>query len=261
MAEQDGQQGEARNSVRNTFLVATVVSLFCAILVSGASVLLKPKQVENRLFYGGQQTVIQLIESLPRAQSMDTALGNLVIRFVELSTGEYVSDFDPQTFDQEALASDPEWSEPVPADLDIAGIGRREKVAMVYLLMDGGELEYLILPIYGKGMWSTIHAYLALEPDLNTVAGMIIREHGETPGLGDRIENPDWLATWRGRETYRQQEPVIRLAASGEAQAGAAEVDALTGATRSARALVQSVRYWLGEHGYQPYLEKLRSDR
>ena len=48
--------------------------------------------------------------------------------------------------------------------------------------------EAFIIPISGKGLWSTLFGYLALEMDLNTVIGITFYKHGETPGLGGEVE-------------------------------------------------------------------------
>ena len=41
-----------------------------------------------------------------------------------------------------------------------------------------------MLPVYGKGLWSTLYGFLAIATDGNTVKGITFYEHKETPGLG-----------------------------------------------------------------------------
>ena len=38
--------------------------------------------------------------------------------------------------------------------------------------------------------------------DTNTIAGITFYEHGETPGLGGEVENPNWQALWPGRKAF-----------------------------------------------------------
>ena len=52
--------------------------------------------------------------------------------------------------------------------------------------------EAVILPISGKGLWSTLYGYFAIDSDYNTVKGITFYNHGETPGLGAEIEK-DWF--------------------------------------------------------------------
>lgn len=63
-----------------------------------------------------------------------------------------------------------------------------------------GKLDAIILPVSGKGLWSTCYGYLALEADKNRVRGIQFYKHGETPGLGGEIENPTWTAMWKGKQ-------------------------------------------------------------
>ena len=54
----------------------------------------------------------------------------------------------------------------------------------VYTADDGSKR--LILPLYGNGLWDKIWGYIALEEDMNTIAGIAMDHKGETPGLGCR---------------------------------------------------------------------------
>ncbi|MFQ6610891.1 MAG: NADH:ubiquinone reductase (Na(+)-transporting) subunit C [Fidelibacterota bacterium] len=55
-----------------------------------------------------------------------------------------------------------------------------------------GAVKGYIIPISGKGLWSTIKGFFAVGMDRNTVLGITFYEHGETPGLGGEIEK-DWF--------------------------------------------------------------------
>tara|TARA_Y100000996_G_scaffold358406_1_gene300049 strand:- start:1403 stop:2146 length:744 start_codon:yes stop_codon:yes gene_type:complete len=45
-----------------------------------------------------------------------------------------------------------------------------------------------IIPISGKGLWSTMKGYFAIGEDKNTTLGIVFYEHGETPGLGAEVD-------------------------------------------------------------------------
>ena len=61
---------------------------------------------------------------------------------------------------------DPEQSSELSPDQDIASIKRRERYATIYLTRDSsGNIEKLILPVRGYGLWSTLWGFLALEGD------------------------------------------------------------------------------------------------
>jgi Na+-transporting NADH:ubiquinone oxidoreductase subunit C len=108
-------------------------------------------------------------------------------------------------------------------------------------------------------MWSTIHGFIALGPDLATVAGVRFHEHGETPGIGDRIEDRAWLASWAGKRAYGDAGEVV-LRIGGTRADPAAHVDAITGATVTVGAVDRLVSFWLGPAGYGPFLAALRAE-
>ena len=249
-----------KDSVRNTLLVALAVSFTCAVLVSATSVLLKPRQLENRLYYGGYRNIVQLIETLDLGLQAEDIFRHLDVKLIDISTGTYIDNIDPSTFDQREALKDPESSIDIPAAFDVAKINRRAKYAEVYELRRTGRLHYVLLPIYGVGMWSTVYGYIALNADLNTVAGVNFYEHGETPGIGDKIQDQKWLAQWRNHKIYRDGKVAFKIVKHTTAAAATYQVDAITGATITSESTGRSVRYWLGEHAFQPYLDRLRRE-
>ncbi|AAF39390.1 NADH:ubiquinone reductase (Na(+)-transporting) subunit C [Chlamydia muridarum str. Nigg] len=64
------------------------------------------------------------------------------------------------------------------------------------------SIESIILPIKGFGLWGPIYGFLALEKDGNTVLGTCWYQHGETPGLGANITNPQWQQNFRGKKVF-----------------------------------------------------------
>jgi len=186
-----------------------------------------------------------------------TLFVDLQVRVVDLETDQFTEDVDPLRYDQRAASNDPEISVAIPEQLDLARLGRRARYVPVYLRMDGERIDRIVLPVHGQGMWSTIYGYLSLESDFNTIAGIRIYEHGETAGIGDRIQAPAWQAEWIGRRLYDNEgELRFRIARNAAAPF---EVDSISGATVTAEGVGNLVRYWLGEHGYGPLLTRLRA--
>jgi Na+-transporting NADH:ubiquinone oxidoreductase subunit C len=73
------------------------------------------------------------------------------------------------------------------------------------------NLEGYILPISGKGLWSTINGFLALNPDLNTIKGITFYEHGETPGLGGEIEKEWFTSQFIGKKIFDSNKKLISV--------------------------------------------------
>ena len=59
-----------------------------------------------------------------------------------------------------------------------------------YVVETSGNIAF---EIYGSGLWGPIHGIVALMPDLKTIKGITIIHQEETPGLGGRIAEEDFL--------------------------------------------------------------------
>jgi Na+-transporting NADH:ubiquinone oxidoreductase subunit C len=215
----DKKPGFSRDSIGNTLIVAIGVSLLCSVLVSAAAIVLRPLQEANQNEFR-QRIVLEVAGLYDPDVPIDEQFGNIETRLVDLETGQYVDDVDPQSFDAEAAANDPSLGVGIPKDQDIAKIGRRAVYAPVYIVTEDGAPQQYILPVRGKGLWSTLYGYLSIEPDGKTVSGLRFYEHAETPGLGDQIEKEGWLSQWSGKKLYDEQgDPQIEVV-RGSAQSG-----------------------------------------
>lgn len=244
-------------------LFSTAVCIICSLLVSGAAVLLEDRQAENILL-DRQKNVLKTAglagprEALGRERVKQLFDENIRPVVIELGSGQE-TDIDPATFDQQAAAKDPATSTPAPPN--DCGVARLPNHALVYKVMRDGRLDALILPIEGKGLWSTLYGYLALKSDGNTIGGISFYRHGETPGLGGEIENPRWQQLWPGRKAFDPQgTPKIEVIKghAGPPDKDPYRIDGLSGATITSRGVSHLVRFWLGEHGLGPYLRNLR---
>lgn len=253
-----------KESTSRTLLVALTVSLVAAVFVAGAAVSLKPVQVENRLL-DKQRSILSIAglgDELSSAQVKDLFSRRIKARVVDLATGDYAEGFDPVSFDPLKAARDPKTSKALSGDQDKALIKRREQYTTVYMVEQDGKIESLILPIRGYGLWSTLHGFLALKADLNTVVGLGFYQHAETPGLGGEVDNPKWKALWPGKTLFDDAgKPIIKVVKGGVDPASpdaGHQVDALAGATLTSNGVDKLLQFWLGEQGFGPYLAKLR---
>ena len=251
----------SRESLGRVLGVALALCLVCSVVVSVAAVALKPAQQANKT-RDLKRNILMAAGLYEPTVSVEEQFEQVESRVVDLDLGGFVDDIDAHQFDQRAAAKDPEQSKVLASEDDPARIVRRENRALVYLVRDErGALGKLILPVHGYGLWSTLYGFMALESDLNTVAGLGFYEHGETPGLGGEVDNPRWKALWHGKQVYRGESLEIRVL-KGSVDAGSQEadwqVDGLSGATLTTRGVNNLVRYWLGEEGFKPLLDNLR---
>jgi Na+-transporting NADH:ubiquinone oxidoreductase subunit C len=128
-----------------------------------------------------------------------------------------------------------------------------------------GKRESYVLPISGKGLWSTIYGYLALESDLVHVRGVTFYKHGETPGLGGECENPVWTASWRGKSILDDQLKLVGITVKkGKVDPSipaekAHKVDGLSGSTITSNGITTFVKRDL--LAFDMYLSALRSGK
>lgn len=239
--------------------MSAAVAVSCAVLVSAAVGYFRPLQVAQNDLEKHQHILraAGLIDagSAPSVAETAELYAQLDRRLVDLTSGDRVAG-NADTFDLSKAAVDPERSIALPAAKDIARLGRRTLVMPVYLRFEQGQLRRLVLPVYGKGMWSEIYAYLALEHDLKTVANLVIYTHGETPGIGDRIESQQWLDQWRGKNA--RGDSLLKLGAATTPSGSKTTIDAITGATVTTQSLVALVNFWLGDSGYRTVIERLQ---
>ena len=257
------------DSPKKALLMIFVTALACSILVSVAAISLRPIQLTHKLLERARN-VIQLTGLVSAEQNNElsdeallTLYGQLDKRVVNIDEQIFAPDINPETFDQRKAANDAERSVDISAEFDIASLGRRSRYAMVYIVWQEDQLKRIILPMHGQGMWSTIYGYIALGPDLNTIEGVSFYEQAETPGLGDQILRPEWQAQWLGRKLLDTTGSLRFRIASGsvnpDSPTAAYEVDALSGASVTANGVNGLVGYWFGDHGFQPFLQQLRS--
>ena len=248
-----------------TIGVALLLCLVCSIAVSTAAVALKPVQEANKQL-DKKRNILQIAGLEKPGQSIDEAFKQVEAKVVDLQTGQYVDGIDPNTFDARAASVDPKQNLVLSREQDIASIKRRAQYATVYLVKDPqGQVQKVILPIYGYGLWSTLYGFLALQADANTVVGLGFYEHAETPGLGGEVDNPAWKAKWPGKQVFNADGQVAIRVMKGAAPDGDPkalhEVDALSGATLTSRGVDNLIHFWLGENGFGPYLQQFRTSR
>jgi Na+-transporting NADH:ubiquinone oxidoreductase subunit NqrC len=103
----------------------------------------------------------------------------------------------------------------------------------------GGRTYYLsrveprgtiVYTVEGSGLWSRIRLLLAVDPDLERMYGLRVLEQAETPGLGGRIGEEGFQRQFRGVSL----QPALRIVRFASAPN---EVNAVTGATRTSRAM------------------------
>jgi Na+-transporting NADH:ubiquinone oxidoreductase subunit C len=223
-------------------------------------VMLRPFQLANQRA-AREARVRSLVAGIPALSAWASGVegASFELHAVELATGAYSREVDAEAllrsegdaFEGDALA---------PGD-DPAGVGRVPRIAPVYELRRDGRLHTAILPVRGRGYVSQIRGYLAVGADGDTIRGLAISEHEETPGLGAEIERPEWQRRWQGKrlrdDDGQLRIRVVREAPSADSPEAAFEIQGISGATRTGDGVGELVRFWVGPMGFGRYLARL----
>ena len=259
----------AHESTTKAYATTVGLAVVCSVLVSSAAVGLRPRQEANQERYIRKSILVAAGLYNPDVPVAET-FKQIETRVIDLDSdhGDYVpkSDVDPNQFDQIASADDSNAT-PIKADDDDAGLRFREKHSKVYLVKgDGDDVQQIVLPVRGKGLWSTMIGFIALDADdLNTINGITFYDHGETPGLGGEIDNPAWQGRWKGKKIYGEDGKVALKVMKGAADSASEtieyQVDGISGATLTINGVTNLVQYWFGMDAFRPYLDRLRKEK
>ncbi len=253
------------DSPKKTIFMALAVCLSCSVVVASAAVGLRPIQIANQEA-DRIRNIVEVAGVQRPGQTVIEAFQSVETLMIRLADGTESDAHDPSGFSIEAASKDPSMSRALPRPQDPANIKRLPDFMPVYKVRsDDGQIQTLILPVHGAGLWSTLYGFLALEGDLRTIQGLKFYQHAETPGLGGEVDNPNWRSLWQGKVAFNEAgEPVIELIkGTVDANTPNAEhrIDGLAGATLTARGVENLINFWLGESGYGPFLARLRNER
>ena len=250
------------DSILKTLTVSFLVCLFCSLVVSYAAVSLRDMQNLNKL-NDQRIKILKTAAIYNPEESIESQFSRLTPKFVDFSNGKLLDaygEYDLNTYDPVYFSKQPEHSTPIPVSKDIAIVKNRENIGKIYLLKDStNNLEKIILPIRGYGLWGTLFGYIAIDKDLNTIRGLEFYSHKETPGLGGEVDNPNWKSDWYGKRIYNDDGSVALYVTKG-ASSTDYEIDGISGATLTTNGVSNMIKYWLGDNGYGPIIKNLNEE-
>lgn len=234
-----------RESNRYTFLFAFVVCVVCSFALAAVSQGLKEKQEMNMAF-DIKKNILKVVDlkiPMPKNMGHEQMLDmykKMIEEKVIDAQGHIVENKRPEDI-QEGEAQYP-----------------------LYIYKENGEVIAYCFPVIGKGLWSTLYGYFALNADVKTVRGITFYKQGETPGLGAEIEK-DWFQNnFKGKKIWdeRQNKLVPVQLVKGKVADLISEaqtpfyVDGISGATMTSKGVSAMIDHWL--HVYEPYFKTIR---
>lgn len=235
----------SKTSVKYIFGFALLVCVVCSFLLALVSEGLRERKEIN--------VALDIKKNILKAVVLRTpvdpkAKQEELIKVYEEKISELVIDQDGNTIDGKT-----------PYD-----IKEGESLFPLYIYKEGQEIISYCFPIVGKGLWSTLYGYLAIEPDAKSVRGITFYQHGETPGLGAEIST-DWFQdNFKGKSiwdvTKEEVWPVKVIKGKVEGKLFGEEakhaVDGISGATITSRGVTEMVDREIKK--YEPFLKKIR---
>ncbi len=264
-----------RDSLKNTLRVSLILCVVCSVIVSTAAVALRSSIVANQEQERKKNILIAAGLFDPNTDSLDkieVEFKKITPVLISLKTGAPVSQqklesLGGEKFDQKKAINNPDQSAAIKSNLDVAGIKRREKYAWVYqVIKEGGSTpSQYVLPVRGKGLWSTLWGFVAIDKDCNTINGLTFYAHAETPGLGAEISDSEkFKASWRGKKSFNEAWEIkisLPKQISPNEQEAIHQVQAIPGATITSRGVQNMLHFWLGDQGFGKYLESQRPNQ
>ena len=103
----------------------------------------------------------------------------------------------------------------------------------LYVDKKNGIVQGYAIPISGKGLWSTLYGYFAVEPDGKTAKGITFYSHKETPGLGGEVDKAWFKDNFIGKRFVNDDGELVGIkVVKGKADPNSKyEVDGISGAT------------------------------
>ena len=209
------------HSNRYTVFFMIVITVILGSFLSVANSTLKNRQKQNI----ENDSKKNILTSLGYKQNLDKPWTDEDIKTIfEKNIDAYVLDIDG-----------------VRTDLDPKIINSETDIEYfpIYVDTKNSVPQGYAIPISGKGLWSTLYGFFALEPDGITVKGITFYAHKETPGLGGEVDKPWFQKNFIGKKIINDNGELISIkVVKGKANPESPyEVDGISGATITSKGL------------------------
>jgi Na+-transporting NADH:ubiquinone oxidoreductase subunit C len=103
---------------------------------------------------------------------------------------------------------------------------------------DGHKVTGYAFPVSGAGFWGPVYGMVSVDPEASRILGIAFYRHSETPGLGARITEPWFTKQFAGLPLFPVEgDKKIFYLRPADPGKGSNELDAITGATGTSRAV------------------------
>jgi Na+-transporting NADH:ubiquinone oxidoreductase subunit C len=175
---------------------ATLVCLVCSVLLAVVSIGLAPRQARNKA-NDVKSKVLQVF-----GESVTDAKGRICVTPDELAA-MYSERITGIVLDAQGEKVDSRTVDSLTAqEINVRDKASRLKTfyPLYIYTAPGSDTKQVAIHVSGKGLWSTIKGFMALDGDYSTITGIVFYEHQETPGLGGEVEKPFFQDLFEGKK-------------------------------------------------------------
>jgi len=236
-----------RQSNQYIIIYAAILTVVCGGILAAASEGLKEKQQFN-IDMEQKKNILSTVITLEEGVDVNDLYSKRVRAFVVDAEGNVKEGMQPKDVNLAA-----EYKKPT-----------NQRILPVYEFKneaDSTKADYVVLPVYGFGLWNNIWGFVALKSDLNTIQGIRFQHAGETPGLGARIETDEEVQNrYKEKTIYDGDKLVSVTMMKGEGNDysdNPHRVDGMSGATLTAKGVNNMLIDYF--KAYENYMKKKKS--
>jgi Na+-transporting NADH:ubiquinone oxidoreductase subunit C len=215
---------------------AAAISVVCSLAIAGTAMGLRPLQQKNIDIDKKKNVLAAAGMVVVKEKVLKTFAAQVKARVIDLKSGA-ISDVSIASLSDAQLAA------------DIYRLSDAQANLRPLYIVGGGAEQVTIIPIAGKGLWSTVYGFLALRGDHRTVKGISFYKHGETPGLGAECEKEWFTSNFIGKTLSSPDGKPVFGVAKGKASAATCTryggvdhcVDGISGATITSNGITELV--------------------
>lgn len=228
-----------------TLTFTALVTIVLGIILSLASTALKERQNLN-VEIDKKKNILRSLDFSPTSEKPWTA---------EVVKDLFANYIDGIVVDKEGNLVEGKLPADLNPDKDI-------DLYSIYIKKTNGKIDGYAIPISGKGLWSTLYGYFAVEPDGKTVKGITFYKHGETPGLGAEVEKEWFLGNFVGKRFIDGKGNLVSIQIlKGKVDKTSADafhqVDGISGATLTTKGINSFLAQDLKT--YEPFFKQVRT--
>ena len=244
-----------------TFRFVLLISIFSALLLSLTATSLKNKQDLN-IEVDRKKNVLKCagidVSKLKSEEIIKNYKNSIVEKVIAIS-GEVVDiSYQDLTIEENKSTGQITYYNTNTDNLE-SSIDKIKYLPLFEYSIDG-IVDAYIIPISGKGLWSTLYGYFSLSKDLESVLGITFYKHGETPGLGGEIEKKWFQEQFKDKKIFDEKKSLVSITVVKGKASGKNinyQVDGISGATITGNGVTNFLKADLLR--YLPFIKQKQS--